>query len=110
MADGDYPLGRMGVPPCWDWMGVPPPPPPNQETEQQSKHLLRGGRYASWIHAGGLSWLKKVSVIDAKQDTGGAEKFSDKFGYIALGSLLVALNRFARLEGRQNRHSSLGGE
>ena len=39
------------------WMGVPHywVPPPNQETDQQSKHLLRGGRCASCVHAGGLS-------------------------------------------------------
>ena len=39
-----YPLARSG------W-GNPPPP----RTEQQSEHLLRGGRYASWVHAGRLS-------------------------------------------------------
>ena len=29
--------------------------PPNQETEQQNEHLLHGGRYVSYVHAGGLS-------------------------------------------------------
>ena len=75
----------MGVhPPCWDWMGLLPigtgwgtllsgldgvpqfPPfwldggsPPHQETKQQSEHLLRNGRYASCVHAGGLSsWVQ----------------------------------------------------
>ena len=39
--------------PCQDWMGVPPPPPPPyQETEQQSEHLLCGGRYDSCVQAG----------------------------------------------------------
>ena len=29
---------------------------PRQETDQQSEHLLRGGRYASCVYAGGLSF------------------------------------------------------
>ena len=29
--------------------------PPTHETEQHSEHLLRGGRCASCVHAGGLS-------------------------------------------------------
>ena len=37
----------------WDWMGLPPPP--GRETEQHSEHLLHSGRYASCVHAGGLS-------------------------------------------------------
>ena len=41
------PPGRGGLP------GVPPPPPPQQE--QHSVYLLRGGRYASCVQAGGLS-------------------------------------------------------
>ena len=32
--------------------------PPCQETDQHSKHLLCGGRYASCVHAGGLSCSK----------------------------------------------------
>ena len=55
---------RMAYPqPEQDWGtpwpgqdGVLPPPPPR--TERQSEHLLRGARYASCIHAGGLSCLK----------------------------------------------------
>ena len=50
-----YPLHprMMGyLPPIQDWMGYPPPS--RQETEQHSEHLLRGGRYASCVHAGGL--------------------------------------------------------
>ena len=31
------------------------PPSPHQETHQHSEHLLRGGRYASCVHAGELS-------------------------------------------------------
>ena len=50
----------LGYPPAQDWMGVPPPimtgwgtPPLGRQ--QHSKHLLRGGRYASFVHTGGLS-------------------------------------------------------
>ena len=47
---GTPPSSLDGVPqPSMD--GVPPPPP------QHSEHLLRGGRYASCVHAGGLSCL-----------------------------------------------------
>ena len=38
-------------PPHHDWMGYPPPP------HQHSKHLLRSRRYASCVHAGGLSCI-----------------------------------------------------
>ena len=39
---------RPGTPPrAWDWE-----PPPPQHSEE---HLIRGGRYASCVHAGGLS-------------------------------------------------------
>ena len=62
---------RMGypLPPASSGCGIPPPPsqvrmgyppartgiPSSPGTEQQSGHLLRGGRYASCVHAGGLS-------------------------------------------------------
>ena len=39
-------LDGGGVPPHHDWMGYPP---------HHSEHWLRGGRYASCVHAGGLS-------------------------------------------------------
>ena len=61
--------GLDGVSPSQDWMGLPPPqpgldgvtpPPLCWETEQHSEHLLRGGRYASCVHAGRLSCLKSV--------------------------------------------------
>ena len=42
------------VPPLGDWMGYTLSPPP-QEIEQQSEHLLPCKRYASCVHAGGLS-------------------------------------------------------
>ena len=74
------PMGTVrGTPtPCWDWMGVPPvgtgwatpllgldgvPPLPHQETEQQSELLLRGGRYASCVHAGGISCYTHISIL-----------------------------------------------
>ena len=47
----------MGYPP-WTWHGVTPPP----ETDQHSEHLLCGGRYASCVHAGGLSCYKLLFV------------------------------------------------
>ena len=46
---GTY-LGQWHLP--WSKIGLPP-----QEIEQHSEYLLRGGRYASCIHAGGLSCL-----------------------------------------------------
>ena len=46
---GGYPSPSRGIP--WPGLGYPPPP----KTEQQSEHLLHGGRYASCVHAGGLS-------------------------------------------------------
>ena len=50
-----------GYPPSRTRWGTPHPgphaPPPGQETDQHSEHLLRGGWYASCVHAGGLSCL-----------------------------------------------------
>ena len=43
---GRYPLSKVGTLP--------------RETEQQSEYLLRGGRYASCVHAGGLSCLSNA--------------------------------------------------
>ena len=51
---GGYPMSG-GVPHVW-W-GVPHIRPPHC-TEQHSEHLLRGGRCASCVHAGGLSIIK----------------------------------------------------
>ena len=67
--DGGYPIPGLDgrVPSSQVWMGGTPLPrsgqgvlwmgfpAPCQETEQHSEHLLRGGRYVSCIHAGGLS-------------------------------------------------------
>ena len=45
-----------GTPPRPRLDGVPPPT--HQESEQHSEYSLHGGRYASCVHAGGLScWL-----------------------------------------------------
>ena len=60
--DGGYPVPgfsgdqgwRTPPPPRTEWVT---PPTPNQETEQHSEHLLRGGRYASCVHTGGLCCL-----------------------------------------------------
>ena len=62
---------RWWYSPHWDWMGYPPPPswtgsgnpPPPTETEQQSEYLLHGGRYASCVHAGGLSSLNLILIL-----------------------------------------------
>ena len=62
---GDVPL-EYSPPPHGNWMGLllsglnggNPPSPACQESEQQSEHLLCGGRYASCVHTGGLSsWV-----------------------------------------------------
>ena len=60
--------GMRYTPQTWDWVlppwtfdWVPHPPdlglgsPPPPQTDQHSELLLRGGRYASCVHAGGLS-------------------------------------------------------
>ena len=50
-----YPLSRTGLgspPPRPRLDGVPPPS--RQKTGQHSEHLLRAGRRASCVHAGGL--------------------------------------------------------
>ena len=51
--------GTLGYPPP-GLDGVNPPPPPNWETEQHSEPWPRGGRYASCVHAGGLSGFKFI--------------------------------------------------
>ena len=55
------PLVLDGGTPCQDGMGYPP-----QKTEQQSKHLLYGGRYACCVHAGGLSCSSLISHFPTK--------------------------------------------
>ena len=50
-----------GYLPYWDWIGFPPP---SLETPQQGEHLLRSRRYASCVHAGGLSCLILLSGLD----------------------------------------------
>ena len=51
-----YPPGPgTGYPPGPE-MGYPPP------TDQHSEHLLHGGRYASCVHAGGLSCLRNLLI------------------------------------------------
>ena len=52
-------LGRRGVPHLRSWWGGTPsqvwPGGYPLQTDQHSEHLLRGGQYASCVHAGGLS-------------------------------------------------------
>ena len=65
---GSQDLMGVAPPPCPGLDGVHPSPSktgwntplPNQETDQQSEHLLRGGRCASCVHAGGLSCFKPL--------------------------------------------------
>ena len=44
-----------GTPPPSQDCGTPLSPPPPPETEQQREYLVRGGWYASCVHARGLS-------------------------------------------------------
>ena len=48
-STGPWSLPHPGVPPDQRWVT------PRREIAQQSQQLLRGGRYASYVHAGGLS-------------------------------------------------------
>ena len=62
---GIPPVGKIGIAPSEDWMGVSPPP---EETEQHSEYLLHGGQYASSIHEGGFSCLYIVlKIIQGKK-------------------------------------------
>ena len=69
--DGVYPIWTWdGVHLIWTWSwdGVPPDldlgwgtrPPPS--LGQQKEYSLRGGRFASCVHAGGLSCINNISV------------------------------------------------
>ena len=49
---GTPPMSRWGASSGWG-EGYPQP-------EQHNMYLLRGGRYASWVHAGGLSCVKEI--------------------------------------------------
>ena len=53
--------GTQGNPPTPGLDGVPHPHP--HWTEQHSEHLLLGGRYASCVHAGGLSGFETGLVL-----------------------------------------------
>ena len=74
--DGKGTLARDGVPPSprqvRTWSGVPcpgmgyPPRPPG--IGQQMESLLRGERYASCVHAGGLScYQTKTTIFSGRQ-------------------------------------------
>ena len=57
-ADGGTPIqDQDGVPPpCRVWMEYPPPPHATIRSQiKHGEHLLRGGRRASCVQAGGLS-------------------------------------------------------
>ena len=53
---GEYLPWTQGVPSTRLDEGTPPPPPP-QLRDRESEYLLRGRRYASCVHVGGLSCL-----------------------------------------------------
>ena len=67
---GYPPFGRMGVPlPSQPGKGVPPPPiltwnleGGTPQPEHHTVYLLRGRRYASCVHAGGLSCYKYILI------------------------------------------------
>ena len=85
--------GGRGTPSSWWWGGVPHPtdgggggpapgtppaggprpgyPPPHQE--QHSVYLLRGGRYASCVHAGGLSCFISFSFTPFSHACSGSQ-------------------------------------
>ena len=57
--DGGYHISGQGVPPSIRLYGGIP-----LETELHSQYLLHGGRYASCVHAGGLSCFFCVYLLD----------------------------------------------
>ena len=66
-VQGKYPPSRVGTPPPprvrnpLSKVGIPHP---KRETEQHSEYLLQGRRYASCVHAGGLSCNGKIFFRD----------------------------------------------
>ena len=63
-----YPPGRVaplaGHPPSWTWQGTSPSQVRMGGTQlgQQKEYSLYGGRYASCVHAGGLSCLIWINL------------------------------------------------
>ena len=68
-----HPLSaRWGYPPCQDWMWVPTPRPPTlpppsvRRQSSRASTCYAGARYASCVHAGGLSCLKQFNGVYGK--------------------------------------------
>ena len=60
LLTGEYPHPRSGQVYCiQDWMGYPLPHPHPPPPSEDRSALLHGGRYASCVHAGGLSCSKQ---------------------------------------------------
>ena len=57
---GGYPSPQQGYPPSRGTPGSGTPPPPG--AGQHMEYLISGGRYASCVHAGGLSCVRSVDV------------------------------------------------
>ena len=57
---------RSGYPPGGGYRGPGTPPGGGTRVGQQKEYSLHGGRYASCVHAGGLSCLHNVSTINKR--------------------------------------------
>ena len=81
---GGYPLAGRGTPPTRQGYsptqvqvgGYPGYPPPGRGTpppDQHSVYLLRGGRYASCVHAGGLFLFQRKKICLSAWNSCGVE-------------------------------------
>ena len=66
---GGVPQFQVGVPPGQDRMGTPWPgqdgvPAPHQRLNNRARYLLRGGRYVSCVHAGGLPCFPGLTLTN----------------------------------------------
>ena len=68
---------------------VPNPPPPPPRIGQHMEYLIRCGRYASYVHAGGLSCLSKHYIMARHQHS-----FCQDVIFIYLFSFMLSAKRF----------------
>ena len=100
-----YPLPirtGWGTPLHWDWMGVPPPlpplpPPPIMRQSSRASTCIAEGRYASCVHAGGLSCFVEISLIvfikgNASLSHHRSSISTNKFNFTAKGYLSLNCN------------------